>query len=65
MASEKSQVMAFRGISQMIKSQFRQKKMKVKLEAEKYIEIMVVNRCLLYTSPSPRDVEESRMPSSA
>ena len=24
-----------------------------------------VNDCLLYTSPSPRDVEESRMPSSA
>ena len=24
-----------------------------------------VRRCLLYTSPSPRDVEESRMPSSA
>ena len=23
------------------------------------------NCCLLYTSPSPRDVEESRMPSSA
>ena len=23
------------------------------------------NLCLLYTSPSPRDVEESRMPSSA
>ena len=23
------------------------------------------SRCLLYTSPSPRDVEESRMPSSA
>ena len=23
------------------------------------------NACLLYTSPSPRDVEESRMPSSA
>jgi len=23
------------------------------------------NPCLLYTSPSPRDVEESRMPSSA
>ena len=23
------------------------------------------NTCLLYTSPSPRDVEESRMPSSA
>ena len=25
----------------------------------------IVNPCLLYTSPSPRDVEESRMPSSA
>ena len=24
-----------------------------------------VKVCLLYTSPSPRDVEESRMPSSA
>ena len=26
---------------------------------------MPYNTCLLYTSPSPRDVEESRMPSSA
>ena len=26
---------------------------------------MDFNTCLLYTSPSPRDVEESRMPSSA
>ena len=26
---------------------------------------VLVNGCLLYTSPSPRDVEESRMPSSA
>ena len=25
----------------------------------------MINSCLLYTSPSPRDVEESRMPSSA
>ena len=25
----------------------------------------IIGRCLLYTSPSPRDVEESRMPSSA
>ena len=34
-----------------------------------YTEMVVdeaINRgCLLYTSPSPRDVEESRMPSSA
>jgi len=27
--------------------------------------MMLVSDCLLYTSPSPRDVEESRMPSSA
>ena len=26
---------------------------------------MAAMTCLLYTSPSPRDVEESRMPSSA
>ena len=31
---------------------------KFRLIVERYI-------CLLYTSPSPRDVEESRMPSSA
>ena len=29
------------------------------------IENKDIKRCLLYTSPSPRDVEESRMPSSA
>ena len=33
--------------------------------SEKIYEKLKVNNCLLYTSPSPRDVEESRMPSSA
>ena len=28
-------------------------------------EALLYTDCLLYTSPSPRDVEESRMPSSA
>ena len=28
-------------------------------------DVMLIDHCLLYTSPSPRDVEESRMPSSA
>ena len=28
-------------------------------------QLKLLNGCLLYTSPSPRDVEESRMPSSA
>ena len=27
--------------------------------------VVANTNCLLYTSPSPRDVEESRMPSSA
>ena len=39
-------------------------------EHEVVVPIVVITelegkRCLLYTSPSPRDVEESRMPSSA
>ena len=35
-------------------------------KARKIADIVVPDKtCLLYTSPSPRDVEESRMPSSA
>ena len=30
-----------------------------------FTQVPVCLSCLLYTSPSPRDVEESRMPSSA
>ena len=30
-----------------------------------FFQIIIVYICLLYTSPSPRDVEECRMPSSA
>ena len=29
------------------------------------VSVIQFSACLLYTSPSPRDVEESRMPSSA
>ena len=32
---------------------------------ERKPKIIIYDTCLLYTSPSPRDVEESRMPSSA
>ena len=32
---------------------------------DKYTDEELMEDCLLYTSPSPRDVEESRMPSSA
>jgi transposase len=34
------------GLSQMVRSQLRQKKTRVEIEAEKYIEMMVVNRCV-------------------
>ena len=34
-------------------------------EIEKYIRTQILNHCLLYTSPSPRDWTISRMPSSA
>ena len=36
-----------------------------RIEAGTYLVAGAITNCLLYTSPSPRDVEESRMPSSA
>ena len=36
-----------------------------KAEAEAYDKIKTIQHCLLYTSPSPRDLSTSRMPSSA
>ena len=38
---------------------------KLKSHCEKLLKMAELKVCLLYTSPSPRDVEESRMPSSA
>ena len=38
--------------------------LKIDLESD-LISLAQYHVCLLYTSPSPRDVEESRMPSSA
>ena len=35
------------------------------MESQKIEHAKEIDTCLLYTSPSPRDVEESRMPSSA
>ena len=37
----------------------------VMVSSEHFANFFMDNICLLYTSPSPRDVEESRMPSSA
>ena len=40
-------------------------KFPIQLRIEVIDRVGVLKDCLLYTSPSPRDVEESRMPSSA
>ena len=39
--------------------------MKIVLYFIREVEGVAIRFCLLYTSPSPRDVEETRMPSSA
>ena len=36
-----------------------------KVKGGSYMSLAEYNGCLLYTSPSPRDAHESRMPSSA
>ena len=41
----------------------REEQEQLALTLSEYVEKII--SCLLYTSPSPRDVEESRMPSSA
>ena len=46
-----------------LKSHCESKLEKAKMKVDKII--TQPDGCLLYTSPSPRDVEESRMPSSA
>ena len=38
---------------------------KNQLNEPKYKDVVICEGCLLYTSPSPRDTERSRMPSSA
>jgi hypothetical protein len=35
------------------------------IAAAVFLVLLLVNACLLYTSPSPRDRQKSRMPSSA
>ena len=37
----------------------------VKLRRAVSVDVWIYNACLLYTSPSPRDRQKSRMPSSA
>ena len=50
-----------------VQKRYRERKKNRMLDLEKQVEDLreKVKDCLLYTSPSPRDVEESRMPSSA
>ena len=54
---------------ELIKSLIEEHKMEPHPEGGHYVEIFrnddVTHICLLYTSPSPRDLSTSRMPSSA
>ena len=43
----------------------KQEEMAKSFEAKTGIKVEVIPICLLYTSPSPRDMRRSRMPSSA
>ena len=64
-------------VQMMLQIQLRNQILKVQYMACLFLMLKKVNQyyllkevyrrdtCLLYTSPSPRDVEESRMPSSA
>ena len=57
-------------IGQLIKKAFELQSQGKKLEAAKYYQYLIKEgtkdcSCLLYTSPSPRDRQKSRMPSSA
>ena len=55
------------GKKSKISSKFRNEvsKVKSKLDSLKGNHISITTSCLLYTSPSPRDRQKSRMPSSA
>ena len=43
----------------------KENNLKIKIKNLEHKNSLLTDNCLLYTSPSPRDVEESRMPSSA
>ena len=50
----------------MIDKELQKLRGKIDLSRQEMLDVMnLIMSCLLYTSPSPRDVEESRMPSSA
>ena len=52
-------------IGRLLKRRWLAPSIEVATEAASVTSDPIVTPCLLYTSPSPRDVEESRMPSSA
>ena len=53
------------GVSRHMQSRERDVKCDLEKDCLKEEVFKEVNSCLLYTSPSPRDAESSRMPSSA
>ena len=58
-------VKAFTGMSSRVRQQFKVKNMDKERSMIETVKSFPINVCLLYTSPSPRDLSTSRMPSSA
>ena len=54
-----------KNLSQRISNKVKKFQRLDKNDYEEFMKALSAKGCLLYTSPSPRDVEESRMPSSA
>ena len=54
----------YRLMSQLLKRQIERLEVAIERSSD-WLEIQYLKACLLYTSPSPRDRQKSRMPSSA
>ena len=63
-AKEVKRIYNYRKVPNLFETSGQPGKQQLKLLAKKVYEV-VINLCLLYTSPSPRDATLSRMPSSA
>ena len=58
-------VLSVRRLERRIGKQLNDDQKNGQLKRSRFISIILILCCLLYTSPSPRDAHESRMPSSA
>ena len=68
LSSDKTTSQIDQGLDQLTKGNEALRWERIGLLEDRFVQAVAKEKgipCLLYTSPSPRDVEESRMPSSA